>query len=134
MSYLLDTNVCIEFLRGRKPGIAARLTVLKRADVLLCAIVKAELYFGARRSAEPIQSLALVRQFAANFESLPFDDGAAEIYGRLRADLAREGNLIGPNDLLIASIALARRAVLVTHNTAEFSRVPDLSIEDWEVG
>ena len=134
MSYLLDTNVCIEFLRGRKPGIAARLATLGREDVLLCAIVKAELYFGARRSAQPTQSLTLVRQFAANFKSLPFDDEAAEIYGRLRADLTRGGNLIGPNDLLIASIALAHRAVLVTHNATEFSRIAELSIEDWEAG
>ena len=132
MSYLLDTNICIEFLRGRNRHIAARIAALDRDDILLCAIVKAELYFGARRSAQPDRSLMLVQQFSANFRSLPFDDEAAQIYGRLRAEMADAGRLIGPNDLLIAAIALAHGAVLVTHNSREFARVSDLSIEDWE--
>ena len=60
------------------------------------------------------------------------DDPAAEAYGRLRAELARRGTPIGPNDLMIAAIALAYALTLVTHNTAEFSRVPGLRLEDWE--
>jgi tRNA(fMet)-specific endonuclease VapC len=63
---------------------------------------------------------------------LPFDDAAAEAYGRLRAELARRGTPIGPNDLMIAAIALAHDLTLVTHNTAEFSRVSGLRLEDWE--
>ncbi len=63
---------------------------------------------------------------------MPFDDAAARTYGLIRAALEKEGQPIGPNDMLIASIALANGLVLVTHNTAEFSRVPTLSIEDWE--
>ena len=66
------------------------------------------------------------------FDSLPFDDAAAEAYGRLRAELARRGMPIGPNDLMIAAIALAYGFTLVTHNTSEFSRVPGLRLEDWE--
>jgi tRNA(fMet)-specific endonuclease VapC len=66
------------------------------------------------------------------FVSFPFDDHAADEYGRLRAQLARQGTPIGPNDLMIASIALAHRTTLVTHNTHEFSRVPGLPIVDWE--
>jgi tRNA(fMet)-specific endonuclease VapC len=65
------------------------------------------------------------------FRSLPFDDASAEVYGRIRAQLGAQGNLIGPNDLLIASIALANNLTLVTHNTREFSRIPELRIEDW---
>ena len=63
---------------------------------------------------------------------MPFDDRAADEYGRIRAHLAGLGMLIGPNDLLIASIALANGLILVTHNTAEFSRVPGLKLEDWQ--
>jgi len=64
--------------------------------------------------------------------SFDFDDQAAREYGRLRAQLEREGTPIGPNDLMIAAIALANRSTLVTHNTAEFSRIKTLQIEDWE--
>jgi tRNA(fMet)-specific endonuclease VapC len=61
------------------------------------------------------------------------DDRAAEQYGPIRADLASRGLLIGPNDLMIAAIALANGCTLVTHNTAEFSRVPGLTLEDWQI-
>jgi tRNA(fMet)-specific endonuclease VapC len=54
-------------------------------------------------------------------------------YSLIRADLAAKGTPIGPNDLMIASIALAHDLTLVTHNTSEFSRVPGLRIEDWQL-
>jgi len=73
------------------------------------------------------------QRFLAAFVSLPFDDRAADAYGRIRAALASAGTPIGPNDLLIASIAEANGVMLVTHNTSEFSRVPGLSLDDWEV-
>lgn len=69
----------------------------------------------------------------SEFVSLPFDDQSAVIYGQIRAQLAAPGTPIGPNDLLIASIALANNLILVTHNTREFSRVEGLRLEDWEI-
>ena len=66
------------------------------------------------------------------YKSLPFDDRCAEAYGRIRARLAEVGSIIGPNDLLIASIAVVHGATLVTHNVREFSRVEGLAYEDWE--
>lgn len=59
--------------------------------------------------------------------------GQRVIFGEIRAQLARQGQLIGPYDLLIAAMALANGCVLVTHNTAEFFRIPDLPLEDWEL-
>jgi tRNA(fMet)-specific endonuclease VapC len=79
-----------------------------------------------------VNTLAKQRRFLDQFVSLPFDDAAAEAYAWIRADLTRQGAPIGPNDLLIAATALARRTTLVRHNTSEFSRVSDLVIEDWE--
>ncbi|MDZ7696616.1 MAG: PIN domain-containing protein [Deltaproteobacteria bacterium] len=64
--------------------------------------------------------------------SVPFDDEAARKYGEIRSDLARKGTPIGPNDLMIAAIALAHESVLITHNTREFKRVVGLKVEDWE--
>ena len=63
---------------------------------------------------------------------LSFDDRAAEAYGTIRGDLEKQGTPIGPNDLLIAAIALANSAILITHNSREFGRVAALKMEDWE--
>ena len=73
-----------------------------------------------------------VEQVRQQFVSLPFDDAAAEEYGKVRAHLASLGTPIGPHDLMIAAIALANGLSVVTNNTSEFSRVPGLSIEDWQ--
>jgi tRNA(fMet)-specific endonuclease VapC len=96
--------------------------------------VKGELYFGAAQSKNPVKAREKQDAFLSRFVSLPFDDAAADAYGTLRATLTRKGELIGPNDLLIASIAVVRHLCLVTNNVAEFSRVPNLRIEDWESG
>lgn len=130
--YLLDTNACIQFLRDPDSAVARRLALVSSREVALCTVVKAELYYGAQRSADPDHAMRVLSAFFGSLASLPFDDLAAEVYGRIRAHLARQGALIGPNDLLIASTALAYGATLVTHNVREFERVPDLQIEDWE--
>ena len=132
MRYLLDTNSCVAFLRDRNSTVGRRLTSVRYSDVVLCAVVKAELYYGARRSSQLSSNLAQLQEFFAHFASLPFDDRAAEEYGHIRAELAQRGLPIGPNDLMISAIALASDATLVTHNTSEFSRVQDLRLEDWE--
>jgi tRNA(fMet)-specific endonuclease VapC len=129
--FLLDTNVCIGLLKGHA-GIVARLNQLTPADVRLCAVVKAELRYGAWASENPAQNLSTLKRFVAPYLSLPFDDACADSYGRLRAELRRQGVPIGANDLLIAATALAHDLILVTHNTREFGRVPQLRFEDWE--
>jgi tRNA(fMet)-specific endonuclease VapC len=130
--YLLDTNTCIGYLNGTAVGVLRQLQTLSPQEIAVCSVVKAELFYGAMKSVNPTKTLALQRQFLDRFVSFPFDDHAADEYGRLRAQLARQGTPIGPNDLMIASIALAHRTTLVTHNTREFSRVPGLPIVDWE--
>jgi len=131
MTYLLDTNISIELMNERDSHAARKLASVSPGEIRLCAVVKAELYHGAHKSGRE-KNLNLVRAFSASFESLPFDDLAAEMCGRLRTALEKQGRLIGPNDLLIASIALAHGATLITHNTEEFKRVPDLILEDWQ--
>jgi len=95
--------------------------------------VKAELRYGAEKSTRRELTLQKLEVFFARFCSLPFDDAAAQAYGTVRAELARRGRPIGPNDTLIAAIALAHDLVLVTHNTEEFRRVPGLTLEDWQL-
>jgi tRNA(fMet)-specific endonuclease VapC len=94
-------------------------------------VVKAELLFGARNGSRAAENLRRLDRFFEAFESLPFDDDAAQAYGLLRAELRRAGKPIGANDMLIAAIALAHRATLVTRDDDDFLRVPGLRVESW---
>lgn len=132
MIYLLDTDICVLYLAKRSVRVRLRLEATPMNEIAVCSVVKAELFYGAWKSNNPQQTIAAQRQFLDILVSLPFDDLAAEVYGRERARLAKLGTPIGPNDLLIASIAIANDLTLVTHNTREFSRVTGLRIEDWE--
>ena len=131
MSYLLDTNTCVECLRHRNAAIIARVASTSPSEIYLCSVVKAELFYGAHRSQHVQRNLDKVEDFVRPYHSHPFDDDAARAYGRIRTDLERRGLVIGPNDLLIASIALVHGLTLVTHNTSEFRNVDGLSLEDW---
>ena|SRR5438874_1469354 len=130
---LLDTNVCVQYLRGKSALVRQRLAARPTHEVRLCSVVLSELYVGALRSAQPAKNRADVDQFVAPFASLPFDNAAAEVYAQVRHHLESLGTPIGPYDLQVAAIALARGCTLVTHNTSEFSRGPGLVLEDWEV-
>ncbi len=132
MKWMLDTNACIRYLNGRSPKLRARLNAVKPAQLCVCSIVKAELFFGAAVSNDPATTLAHQRLFLLPLPSLSFDDAAAESYAEIRADLTRRGQPIGPNDTLIAAICRANHVTLVTHNVGEFSRVAGLQFEDWE--
>jgi len=99
----------------------------------VCSIVKAELCFGAMKSANPERNFTLQQAFLKQFVSLPFDDLAATTFGVIRSQLETRGTPIGAYDLQIAAIALANNLTLVTHNIREFGRVDGSQVEDWEV-
>ncbi len=133
MTHLLDTNTCIRYLNGRSPHIVAKVRAIMPGDIVVCSVVKAELFAGAAKSQNPKKNLTTQQAFLDQFVSLPFDDAAAAIYGTTRATLEKAGTPIGPNDMLIAAIALANHVTLVTHNTREFARITGLVLEDWEL-
>jgi tRNA(fMet)-specific endonuclease VapC len=130
--YLLDTNACIRVLNGSSGPLIGRLRRQAPSEIRISSVTRAELLYGARRSARVAENLRLLAVFFAPLVSLPFDDACAEHYGALRASLSAAGKPIGPNDLLIAATALAHDLTLVTHNLREFSRVTGLRVEDWE--
>ena len=132
MIYLLDTNTCIGYLNRRNPSIYQHLLAVSADDVCICDVVKFELYYGAYKSSRTAENLENLSNFFGDLVSLPFDGQAAEICGQLRATLQAAGTPIGAYDLQIAAIALARNLILVTHNTREFQRIPQLQLEDWE--
>ena len=133
MIFLPDTNACIGLLRQREAKLIARWQAVKASDMVLCSVVVYELRHGAERSSNPSAEHAKLDAFLAPFTSLPFDDASARKCAEIRRALERTGTVIGPHDLKIAAIALQHGLTLVTHNTQEFSRVPGLRWEDWEV-
>jgi tRNA(fMet)-specific endonuclease VapC len=132
MTYLLDSNVWVALLRGTKPGLAARFQAAPTADLRVCSVIVAELRYGCARSAKSAANRVAVDALLAPYPSLPFDDAAVDSFVTVRTHLESLGAPIGPYDLQIAAIALSNGCTLVTHNQAEFSRVPALLLEDWE--
>jgi len=130
--YLLDTNVCIRVLNGSSAALVRRLRQHSPAEIRLCSIVLAELYYGARKSRRVAENLSSVGAFARPFRSLSFDDACAEVYGGIRAELEGRGQPIGPNDLMIAAVARCHDLTLVTRNLSEFTRVVGLKVVSWE--
>ncbi len=105
MTYLLDTNTCIVYLNCPISDVRRRLESLPPQDIAVCSVVKAELFYGEMRSNNPQRTLALQQAFLNNFVSLPFDDTAAAIFGRIRAELSATGTPLGPYNFQIAAIA-----------------------------
>jgi len=123
----LDTNVCIDLLRGRARG--RRLPEVR--DCVLSSVVAAELWVGAEKAVDPAGQRQAVGAFIDLFRRVPFDDSAARHYGEIRAHLEKRGTPIGPLDLLIAAHARSLEATLLTSNLAEFRRVPGLKCAAW---
>ncbi len=132
LKYLLDTNACIRYISGRSVPLRDKIIKISADKISICSIVKAEMFYGSMKSQNPQKSLKEQKEFLDLFQSLPFDDEAALIFGEIRADLAKKGTPIGAYDFQIAAIALANNLTLITHNTSEFSRIGNLKIEDWE--
>ena len=133
MKYLLDTNTCIRYLNGRAPLIRQRMVMVADTDIAISSVTKGEMYTGSTKSQQPVQSRAKQDAFFVRFVSLPFDDVAADEFGRIRASLEIAGIPIGPFDMQIAAIAITHSLIVVTHNVGEFSRIAGLLIEDWEI-
>ncbi|RYD35118.1 MAG: type II toxin-antitoxin system VapC family toxin [Verrucomicrobiaceae bacterium] len=133
MAWLLDTNAVSVLLNQRSAPLVSRVASCSMKELFLCSVVKGELIYGAWNSPDPVRTLTKLDSIFRKLESLPFDDRAAEFYGRIHADLSSRGARIGPHDTMIAAIALANNLILVTHNVREFSRVSGLAIEDWQI-
>ena len=133
MIYLPDTNALIRFLNPGSNAVKNHFIEVDPSSISLGSVTKAELYYGAMKSSRSADNLKLLDELFANFNSFSFDDSAAVKYGEIRSELARKGTPIGPNDLMIAAIALVHNAVVVTHNMREFSRVAGLKTVDWEI-
>ena len=133
MTWLLDTSACIFLMRLREP-IVRRVRAIGAGALAVSSITCAELWYGAAKSTRPQRSRADQDALLQPFRVVDFDSAAADRYASIKAHLARLGQPIGDRDLMIAATALANRMGIVTSNTSEFGRVPNLAVEDWMVG
>ena len=131
MKYMLDTNVLICCIRKKSDKLIKKLSKIDPSDVCISSITYAELLHGVEKSKEVERNRLALALLLANIEVLDFDVRAANDYGKIRADLERKGEPIGPFDMLIAAHALSIDCVLVTNNTREFKRVDSLNVVDW---
>ncbi|WP_130835886.1 type II toxin-antitoxin system VapC family toxin [[Erwinia] mediterraneensis] len=133
-TFMLDTNICSFIMREQPEAVLKRLeqAVLRNHRIVVSAVTYAEMRFGTiGKKASPRHAL-LVDAFCARLDAiLPWDRAAVDATTEIKAALTVAGTPIGPNDTAIAGHAIAASAILVTNNTREFARVPDLVLEDW---
>jgi tRNA(fMet)-specific endonuclease VapC len=132
VSYLLDTDTCIYWLRNRQ-SVRERVREVGWNQISICVITVAELYYGAYNSNRVTENLARAEFFIQNLPVLPLNDTALRRFGELKAELRRIGQPIADFDLLIASVALAAGYILVTNNTRHYERITGLQLENWTI-
>lgn len=133
MKYMLDTNVCIHAIKQKPKNVLIHILQQDADDLCVSSITYAELMHGAEKSREPNRNRIAVTLFLSSITILDFDSCEAEEYGKVRAELEKNGTPIGPMDMLIASHARAEGLTLVTNNTRKFNRVEELDVEEWTI-
>ena len=129
--FLLDTNICIYAVKGTYHSIADKLLQLHPDKIKISAVTIMELEYGITKSKWGDKNRMAMQTFLASFDTIPFTEEDALLCGKLRAELAASGAPIGAYDIMIAAQALVRGLTVVTHNTREFQRIPNLRLADW---
>ena len=131
MRFMLDTDSCIALIKRKPATMLHKITSFAPGEVGLSAVALAELRYGVAKSTQKETNSRALDEFLLPLEIADFDETAADAYGEVRATLEKAGTPVGPLDTQIAAHALSLGAVLVTHNTREFRRIPGLAVEDW---
>lgn len=126
---LLDTDICIEILRGNQQVIEQRKNCDERVSV--CFMTVGELYYGAERSKYKAKNSNLVEEFLLSIDIINTDIEILQKFGRLKANLYNKDIMLPDADILIASVALSKCSKLVTGNIKHFNRFEKLTIENW---
>lgn len=131
MKYMLDTNICIYIIKQKPSRVLKRFKEYSPGDILISSISLAELRYGAEKSLHVKQNLDALSGFIIPLEIVPFDERAADEYGKVRTQLEKAGQPIGSMDMLIGAHALSLGVMIVTNNTKEFRRIKSLKVENW---
>jgi len=129
--YLLDTNICIYLIKQKPIRVMEKFNAYSVGEIGVSSITVGELWYGVAKSERREENEQALEQFLLPLIVAEFDEGAAEVYGEIRAALEKDGRPIGAMDMLIAAHAVSLGVVLVTNNEGEFSRMPELIVENW---
>jgi tRNA(fMet)-specific endonuclease VapC len=129
MKYLLDTNICIHFFKG-KFNLIEKLEEVELKNCAISEITLAELVFGAENSLTPQKNRDIIEQFSGQVTILPIYD-TINLYGKEKARLRKLGTMISDFDLLIGCTSVEKELIIVTENVREFERINNIRIENW---
>ena len=130
MEYLLDTDICIYWLKGREI-IRNKILSVGLSNVAICSITVAELYYGAYNSSRIEENLTRAERFISNIAVISLDNDALRCFGELKTQLRKLGQPVADFDLLIASVAITENLILVTNNTRHYNRIDEIQLENW---
>jgi len=131
MMFLIDTNICIYIMNNHPPEVVQKFRDIGVGNICISSITVSELHYGACKSTQIKKNLKRLEEFLSPFEIISYDENASKHYGQIRSYLEKQGNVIGPLDILIAAHALSENLTLITNNGKEFKRVKSLNVENW---
>lgn len=132
--YLLDTNICIYIAKHNPPEVRERFASHSANELAMSVVTLGELIYGAEKSQAQKSSLAVIQNLTNLIPIYSLPEAAGKHYGQIRAELQRQGQIIGNNDLWLAAHARLENWILVTNNEREFLRVDGLQVENWVSG
>ncbi len=128
---MLDTNICIYLIKNKPQEVKKKFNAYEVGEICISSIAVSELYYGVQKSQMIEKNQRALALFLAPLNIIAYDETAAIEYGKIRANLQVKGNVVGSLELLIAAHAKSLGVKLVTNNTKEFDRIPDLDLENW---
>jgi len=129
--YLIDTNICIYIMNNHPPEVVQKCRKIGVGNICISSITVSELQYGVCKSKQIKKNIKRLEEFLGPFEIISYDENASTYYGEIRSLLEKQGNVIGPLDMLIAAHALSENLTLITNNEKEFKRIKSLKVENW---
>ncbi len=129
--FLIDTNICIYIMNDHPPQVIQKFREIGVGNICISSITVSELQYGVCKSKQIKKNMKRLDEFLSPFEIIPYDESASIYYGKIRSYLEKQGNVIGPLDMLIAAHALSENLTVITNNEKEFKRVKALKVENW---
>ncbi len=133
MIFLINTNICIYIMNNHPTEVVQKFRETGVGEICISSITVSELQYGAYKSKQIKKNLKRLDEFLSPFSILAYDERASTFYGEIRSCLEKQGNVIGPLDMLIAAHALSENLTLITNNEKEFKRVKSLKVENWTI-
>jgi tRNA(fMet)-specific endonuclease VapC len=131
MKFLIDTNICIYIMNNHPSEVVEKFRSVGVGNIGISCITVSELQYGVHKSRHIKENTRRLEEFLSPFEILFYGDNESKYYGKIRSQLEKQGNVIGPLDLLIAAHALSNKLILITNNEKEFNRIKSLKVENW---